>query len=211
MPKLLKRGKPWLTYLVEPESKNAKRASIRDGINKEKAMDMRKTLLLMMLIFIYTALCSCASRTVISEQIKAEAERVSFKTLTQETDKYKGKTVILGGYIIETKNIAGATNITFLQAPLGIDEEPASPDRSEGGFILSYNGPLDPQVYGKGRRATVAGKVTGQADEGTTNCPKPCLKLEYRQIYLWSLYSSPPGSSYVDDGSEFYGVRPYGY
>lgn len=164
-------------------------------------MNMIRILLLIMLIFIYTAFCSCVSRTVISEQIKAESERVSFKTVAQETDRYKGKTVILGGYILETKNSAGVANMTVLQTPLGRDEKPVSHGRSEGGFILSYNGRLEPEVYEKGRRTTVAGKVVGPADEEAANCPKPCLKLEYRQIYLWPMYDSPSYLSYEEDRS----------
>jgi outer membrane lipoprotein len=167
-------------------------------------MNVIRTLLLIMLIFIYTAFCSCVSRTVISEQVKAESERVSFKALAQETDRYKGKTVILGGYIIETKNIAGVANMTVLQTPLGRDEEPVSLGRSEGGFILSYNGHLEPEVYEKGRRATVAGKVAGRVDEKAANCPQPCLKLEYRQIYLWPMYDSPSYLSYEEDRSALY-------
>jgi outer membrane lipoprotein len=181
------------------EVKHAEQATIGVWINQEGAMNMIRPLLLIMLIFIYTAFCSCVSRTVISEQIKAEAERVSFKTLAQETDKYEGKTVILGGYIIETKNIAGVANMTVLQTPLMSGEEPSTTGRSEGGFILSYNGRLEPEVYEKGRRATVAGKVAGRANEGTGNCPEPCLKLEYRQIYLWPMYESP---SYLSDEEE---------
>ena len=176
-------------------------------------MNVIRTLLLIMLILIYTALCSCASRTIISEQIKAESERVSFKTLAQETDRYKDKTVILGGYIIETKNIGGVANITVMQTPLGRDEEPVSHGRSEGGFILSYNGHLEPEVYERGRRTTVAGKVAGRIDQGAANCPKPCLKLEYRQIYLWPMYDSPSYLSYDENSNRPFGWfdrRPYG-
>ena len=168
-----------------------------------------RTLLLIVLIFIYTALCSCASREVISKETKAESERVSFKTLTQETDRYMGKTVILGGYIIETKNVGGVASMTVLQTPLGRDEKPVSRGRAEGGFILSYKGHLEPEVYNKGRRTTVAGRVAGRADEGA-NCPNPCLKLEYRQIYLWPEYESPSYLSYEEDRSLLY-ERWFGY
>ena len=117
-------------------------------------MNIKKILLPIGLVVICAAFWSCASREVISKDIKAEAERVSFKTLAQQTDKYKGKTVILGGYIIETKNISGVGNMTVLQTPLGRDEMPVSRGRSEGGFVLSYNGHLEPEVYEKGRRTT---------------------------------------------------------
>jgi outer membrane lipoprotein len=169
-----------------------------------------RILLLITLIVIYMAFCSCASRQVISEEIKAEAERVSFKTLAQQTDRYKGKTVILGGYIIETKNISGVANMTVLQTPLGPDEMPGSQGRSEGGFVLSYKGHLEPEVYEKGRRTTVAGKVVGRAVEGTGKCPSPCVKLEYRQIYLWPMYDSPSYLSYEEDRGGFIDPRPYG-
>ena len=39
---------------------------------------------------------------MISQQVRTESETgVPFKTLGQETDRYTGKTVILGGYILE--------------------------------------------------------------------------------------------------------------
>ncbi len=167
-------------------------------------MNVMRTLLLMILILIFSVFCSCVSREVISKEIKAEAERVSFKTLTQQTDKYEGKIVILGGYIIETKNIAGVAHMTVLQTPLMSGEEPSTTGRSEGGFILLYNGRLEPEVYEKGRRATVAGKVAGRAGEGMGKCPKPCLKLEYRQIHLWPMYDSPSYLSEEEERSALY-------
>jgi outer membrane lipoprotein len=174
-------------------------------------MHVMRALLLITVIFIYSVFCSCASRKVISDEIKAEAERVSFKTLAEQTDGYKGKTVILGGYIIQTKNISGVANMTVLQTPLGRDEMPVSQGRSEGGFILSYNGHLEPEVYEKGRRTTVAGKVVGRAVEGTAKCPSPCLKLEYRQIYLWPVWEPPSYFSDTEDaGGPWYERRPYG-
>jgi outer membrane lipoprotein len=176
-------------------------------------MNVMRTLLLIMVVFLFSVFCSCASREVISKEVKAEAERVSFKNLAQETDRYKDKTVILGGYIIETKNIGGVANMTVLQAPLNRDEQPVTHSRSEGGFVLSYNGHLEPEVYERGRRTTVAGKVAGRVDQGAPNCPKPCLKLEYRQIYLWPMYDSPSYLSYDENSNRPFGwidPRPYG-
>jgi outer membrane lipoprotein len=163
-------------------------------------MNIMRTLSFSILILIIGALWSCASREIISKEIKAESERVSFKTLVQETDRHKGKTVILGGYIIETKNFAGKSTMTVLQTPLVTGEKPSSKGRAEGGFILSYKGHLEPEVYEKGRRTTVAGKLAGLADKGA-NCPSPCLQLEYRQIYLWPMYESPSYLSYEEDGN----------
>lgn len=100
--------------------------------------------------------------------------------------------------------------MTVRQTPLGRDEMPVSRGRSDGGFLLLYNGHLEPEVYEKGRRTTVAGKVVGRAVEGTGKCPSPCVKLEYRQIYLWPMYDSPSYLSYEEDRGGFIDPRPYG-
>jgi outer membrane lipoprotein len=173
-------------------------------------MKKRRIMLPITLLVVFSVFYSCASRQVISKEIKAEAQRVSFKTLAQQTDRYKGKTVILGGYIIETQNISGVAIMTVLQTPLGINEMPVSHGRSEGGFLVAYNGHLEPEVYEKGRKTTVAGKVAGRATEGTGNCPSPCVKLEYRQIYLWPEYKEPSYFSSEEDPGTFYDRRPYG-
>jgi outer membrane lipoprotein len=179
---------------------------ILDWINGEEIMITKRTLLSMTLIIALSVLWSCASYEVISEDIKSEAERrVSFPTLVKETGKYKGKTVILGGYILETKNVEGESFMTVLQTPLVSGERPGSKTRSGGGFIVSYKGYLEPDVYEKDRRVTVAGKVVGPSSGEVGQCPNPCLELEYRQIYLWprrEVYTSPP-TTYEDYGEAF--------
>jgi outer membrane lipoprotein len=64
--------------------------------------------------------------------------------------------VILGGYILETKNLTDETIVEVLQAPLTFQVEPKSKDLSEGRFIVSHKGFLDPEVYNKDRKLTVA-------------------------------------------------------
>lgn len=174
-------------------------------------MNAKKILYRMLLIAFLSASFSCAFRNVISDKIRSEAERaVSFQTLANATDRYIGKTVILGGYIIETKNVAGVANMTVLQTPLLIGEKPDSRSRSQGGFILTYKGYLEPEVYEKNRRVTVAGKVVGRMAEGSGNCPNPCLKLEYRQIFRWPMYESPSHTGYYDEEEDpFYKSRQY--
>ncbi|MBW1800141.1 MAG: Slp family lipoprotein [Deltaproteobacteria bacterium] len=79
-------------------------------------MNAKVILFRIVLVAVLCASFSCAPRHVISDQIRNEAETaVSFQKLVNETDRYMGKTVILGGYIIETKNVAGRANMTVLQ------------------------------------------------------------------------------------------------
>ena len=137
--------------------------------------------MLMILMTLFIGSCS-----VISQQTRIESiPPVHFKTLLQETDKYLEDTVILGGYILETKNLNDRSIIKALQAPLGFREEPKSRDHSEGRFIISQKGFLDPEVYSKDRKITVAGTVVGSVVEKINGFSQPYLKIESREIYLW--------------------------
>ena len=144
-------------------------------------MNVLRSALLAILILVFTGSCS-----VISQQIRTESiSPIDFKILLQESDKYMGDTVILGGYILETSNLTDQTIIRVLQAPLGVRDEPKSRDYSEGRFIISQKGFLDPEVYSKDRQITVAGTVIGSVVEKINDFSQPYLKIQSREIYLW--------------------------
>lgn len=165
--------------------------------------------LVIILMVLFTASCS-----VISHPVRTESEPgVPFKTLGQETDRYTGKTVILGGYILETKNFTDETRIEVLQAPLSYRDEPKSRDRSEGRFIVFHNSFLDPELYSKDRKITVAGTLTGCNVEKIQTC-----RIDSREIYLWPEhkygYGYPyyfPGGFYYRHGFHHHGYRHHGH
>ena len=131
---------------------------------------------------------SCA---VISQPIRSEAAApVPFPTLLAEVDRFKGRTVILGGYILETSNRESETVIKVLQVPLRLGEEPGLKDSSEGRFLIYHQGFLDPEVFSKNRVITVAGEVIGADFEETSADPIQYLKLKNREIYLWPEYGT---------------------
>ena len=140
------------------------------------------TVILVVLLFPFF-IVSCA---VISPQIRDESiGPVNFKTLMQETDKFKGKTVILGGYILKTQNLTDKSVVKVLQAPLALGENPKSKDMSEGRFIIVQKGFLDPEVYKKDRKITVAGTIAGKVIEKVNHFAQPYLEIDSREIYLW--------------------------
>jgi outer membrane lipoprotein len=151
---------------------------------------MRTHLMVIFYLSILTILTSCA---VISPQVRSEAEpAVPFKTLVAQADKFNGRTVILGGYILETRNSESETIIKVLQVPLRVGEEPARKDRSEGRFIVYHQGFLDPEIYSKDRAITVAGTVFGSGPEEIGGDRIPYLKIKGREIYLWPEYRTAP-------------------
>ena len=151
-------------------------------------MQKLHTLTIIILASMLTVSCS-----VISHQVRSEADPpVPFQTLIRDADKFLGQTVILGGYILETKNLESETILKVLQTPLRLGEDPDLKKRSEGRFMVHHNGFLDPEVYSKNQVITVAGRVIGTAVEKIGAEQLRYLKIESREIYLWSNYKNKP-------------------
>jgi outer membrane lipoprotein len=68
-----------------------------------------------------------ACAPAISKKVREEAGKpVPFEALLNHTDDYKGRVVIVGGYILETVNEPDGSQITVLQAPLDSQNRPKS-------------------------------------------------------------------------------------
>ena len=153
-------------------------------------MPSRPRLWFGVLIAITSAACS-----VVSPQVKSSAiSGVPFPLLVKDVDRYRGATVILGGYVLETENLESTTVIRLLQAPLNLAEEPGPREDSLGRFEVSCNGFLDPELYRKDRRLTVAGKVTGVDMRPVEKSRVPYLQLQALEVHLWREY--PQGYAY---------------
>jgi outer membrane lipoprotein len=149
---------------------------------------------------------------VISEQIRRNTDPgLTFKEVLQNPAMFKGKNVIWGGEIIETLNRKeGDTQVIVLQTPLTGRGEPAEAKNSEGRFIFQSSVYLDPQVYKKGRRVTVAGEIIGEEIKpvGEMNYRYPVMKS--REIYLWEDYADyPPYFPYTYYYPYYYGRSYY--
>ena len=115
------------------------------------------------LILALPALVACSS---VSGEYRKKAEpRIDFKLLAANPDRYEGRTVILGGYIVETEITANHSYVHVLQTPLDISDMPGNRDRSLGRFIVRTDKYLDPEIYAKDRIVTVAGVVLGSREE----------------------------------------------
>lgn len=129
-------------------------------------------------------LVGCAH--VISKQVLNEVDKnATFAQVAKDPDAYKGKTVLFGGAIIETKNLADKTVITVLQHPLGSRGQPAAGDVSEGRFIVTTPGFIDPAIYSQGRKITVAGRVVGKEKRPLGEIEYTYPVIEKRELYLW--------------------------
>ena len=127
---------------------------------------------------------SCAP--VISQQTldRVDAD-IRFEDLLKDPEAYTGRTLLLGGRIIETENYPQKTLIILLQIPLGFGGRPGFEGDSKGRFILSVPGFLDPEIYRRGRRITVAGRVAGKEVRRLDEIQYVYPLIQQEELYLW--------------------------
>jgi outer membrane lipoprotein len=154
-------------------------------------------------VFVMAAVLLLAGCThVISRGVLQEVDTsVSFVQLSKDPTAYIGKTVLLGGDVIEAKNFTDKTLVVVLQRPLGSRGEPGAGDVSEGRFIIQAPGFLDPAIYSPGRKLTVAGMVVGKEVRPLGEIEYTYPVIEKRELYLW-----PEEESTSDEPRVHFGV-----
>jgi outer membrane lipoprotein len=147
---------------------------------------MRKYLYPLLLSSILSLLLSgCVY--VISKGIRREVTRdLSLKEVIKDPDAYKGKVVLWGGVIIDSKNLKEGTRIIILQKDLNIWGRPKESDKSQGRFIVSYPGYLDTAIYRRDREITVAGEIVGRKVLPIGEITYTYPELSPREIHLWT-------------------------
>jgi outer membrane lipoprotein len=136
----------------------------------------------------YLALCLVlwGCHGVISRDVEEEASPLkSLKQLREQFDGYVGKTVILGGEVIETRNSPDGTVVLVLEKALGLGQKPKTDDVSGGRFMVRFADYLDPVVFAPGRRVTVAGKVDRLETEPVGEAPYVYVVIEGSEIHIW--------------------------
>lgn len=136
---------------------------------------------------------------VLSKSYMQEGERtVSFAQLRENPEQYQGRLFILGGVIVRTRLLQAGSQIEAMQVPVdgsGYFEESG---QSEGRYLalLPKDGAiLDPAVYRRGRRVTLAAEFTGIQKSRIDEMEYAYPVFQIKQIYLWPrerAYAYPP-------------------
>jgi outer membrane lipoprotein len=142
-------------------------------------------------------LVSCAP--VLDKNLMDEGSReVSFAALRESPGQYQGKIFILGGVIVRAKFTEEGTRIEAMHVPVDRDGEFEDSGRSEGRFMALMPKDvmmLDPLVYKKGRRITLAGEFVGTRSGRIDEMEYTYPLFRIKQIYLWphkKRYDQPP-------------------
>jgi outer membrane lipoprotein len=137
----------------------------------------------------------------ISKNLRQEVDQsVTFPVAFKDPAAYVGKIVLWGGVVVETVNRGPKeTDIIVLETPLGWDEKPKATQYSQGRFIARSQEFLDPIVYQKGRKITLAGELIGKEIRplGKTEYAYPLVLV--KELYLWEkTYRVYPQPYYYD-------------
>ncbi len=171
---------------------------------------MMRKLLIPLLFMLSVVLFSCAP--VLNREYMREGSRdVSFQRLRENPGKYQGTLFILGGVIVQSKLTAAGAQIEAMHVPVDSSGYFKEQGSSEGRFLAVLSGEgttVDPEVYHRGRRITLAGQFEelrkGRIDELEYVYPVFAI----RQIYLWPRESPYyPAPYYYYD----YWFYPYPY
>ncbi|MBW1732810.1 MAG: Slp family lipoprotein [Deltaproteobacteria bacterium] len=127
---------------------------------------------------------ACA-KVISPETVKQVNKGITFASLLKNSAAFSGKTVLLGGSIIKTENLADKTLIIMLQRPLDEEMRPMGDDESGGRFIISAPGFLDPAIYREGREITVAGRVAGDLLRTLDKIEYAYPVIDRIELYLW--------------------------
>ncbi len=161
-----------------------------------------------LLFLLLLALPACTP--AISKQYQQQAEQsLSLPVLSADPEAYKGKIVILGGVIAQTTAKTGQTELEIVQKPLDSSKVPENTDKSEGRFLVLADQFLDPLIYKKDRRITVAGEVVGSEVRKLDELDYRYPVLKSLELKLWPPKSERP--VYFGIGGSIGWGGPYGY
>jgi outer membrane lipoprotein len=203
-----------LSLTVEPESRfalmNLNHAARKGG---HQMVVYRFPRWVILSVFLAGAF-SCAYP--ISSELRNEvSEGITFPMVLQNPTAYAGKIVLWGGQILEMVNYKEGSDIIVLDTPLDYQERPEAARYSRGRFIARSPTFLDPAIYRKGKKITLAGEIVGKET-------KPLGKVEYaypvvlvKQLHLWEpRYYGPYyypywGWPYYGPYRGYWGYGPY--
>lgn len=151
---------------------------------------------------------------VISKDALREVEPgIDFAQIKAKPEAYKGKTLLLGGLIVENQLDREGTTLEVLRYSLDRWGEPRKVDEQGGRFLARTGRFLDPELYKPGLFITLTGTVVGSEVH-------PLKKYEYvypvfqiGEVYVWSRRTQAYPYGYYDPYYPWgaYGPYPYYY
>lgn len=137
-------------------------------------------------------LASAACGPPFSRELLTQIDRtVSFSDVQKDPDGFRGKLVMVGGIIVETRNMQEGTEFEVLQKPLAGNGRPAETDETGGRFLVLSPKFHDAAVFHRGRAITVIGEAAGHRMQPLGEVAYRYPLVQAREVHLWSTYAGP--------------------
>jgi len=151
----------------------------------------------LLLFMLMTALVGSSCSPIIPKAVLEQVNRnITFEALKAKPTAYKGQMVLLAGVIVKTTNTPTGAILEIYQTEMDWEDRPIHTDVSKGRFLAQYGDFLDPEIFSKQRKVTVAGKILGvkSIPLGEMEYPYPVIGVE--AIYLWEKTKPLPYDPY---------------
>ena len=138
-----------------------------------------------------------------SRYVQQAEPGVTLTSLVAAPEDYQGKTVILGGVVVDQKEDGSRLWLHLKNRPLDKDYRPHRPtmnDGPEAGYywIVVPNASTLPPKWKQWARVTVVGRVKDSKEAGPPNRPttEPVLSLVFMRG--WAMGNSPQGGAWEE-------------
>ena len=118
------------------------------------------------------------------------------QSVIAEAELSRGKIVLWGGTILDSRNLKDSTQLEVLAYPLNSSHRPMQDKKPLGRFIIKQPGYLETATYAQGRLITVLGSVannqSGKVGESSYTYPV----IHAQTLHLWRPDSEKSKSSF---------------
>jgi len=157
------------------------------------------------------AMIGCAHP--ISEGLRSQVNpSLNFTQILEASQDHIGQKIVLGGVIVETRNLENTTEIEVVEKKLDSFGYPSYSDQSQGRFLFRKAGYLESEIYAKGREVTGGGTFVGtqKGKIGEVTYDFPVIEVEELKLWdpLYSPYYGYPPYTYGPYGGRYWGAYP---
>ena len=144
-------------------------------------------------LVVFIMLSACASTP---EFDTSQVDRsLTPQSVVAEAEISRGKTMLWGGTILDTRNLKKNTQIEVLAYPLDSSNRPLLESKPHGRFIIEHVGYLEATTYVQGRNLTVLGTISGSQSGNVGEASYTYPVVSDSQIHLLSPTSERNNSS----------------
>ena len=174
------------------------------------------------LLFLGLLLLPAACTSVLPKRALQGVDRqLRFAQIAADPGAYQGRTLLLGGLIVDNRGAAGGSTLEVLRYRLDRWQEPTRVDPERRRFLVHSGRFLDPALYAPGLFITLTGTVIGSRTLPLAGRPYRYPVFRLGAVHVWPRrpepprhYAWPPYYPYYPDPYWYWGYpgpyfRPY--